>query len=250
MTTAPSALLHFLEGRALQARCDLPHVRRARSEFSKALIVDEGFAPAHARIAETLFVEWILCGGTDAELLSAARQRAQQAVRLEPAGPTGHWVSGAVALYQRQWDKVNEAYAEAESLAPHDADMLLEYGDALSHLGDHAAAEEKFSKAIDLNPIPPDRYLWFGASIAFNRMDFATAADRCDRISDETVALGLRTTSYANAGRMDDARKWARRLKEALPDVKADHLVQLSPDRDGEVANKAYVDGLRMAGVK
>jgi DNA-binding SARP family transcriptional activator/TolB-like protein len=250
MTTAPSALLHFLEGRALQVRCDLPHVRRARSEFSRALVIDEGFAPAHARIAETMFVEWILCGGTDPELLSAARLRADQAVRLEPSGPTGHWVSGAVALYQRRWDRVNEAYAEAESLAPHDADMLLEYADALSHLGDHEAAEAKLAAALNLNPMAPVRYRWFGASIAFNRGDFLTAAERCDLIEDRTVALGLRTATYAISGRMDDAKKWARRLRETLPGLAIEDLLRISPDRDGTITSGFYREGLRMAGMR
>lgn len=250
MITAPSALLHFLEGRALQARCDLPHLRRARSEFSRALIIDEGFAPAHARIAETLFVEWILCGGTDPELLSAARMRADQAIRLEPSGSTGHWVSGAVALYQRQWDRVNEAYAEAESLAPHDADMLLEYADALSHLGAHDAAEAKLAAALDLNPIAPTRYRWFGASIAFNRGDFSTAAKRCDLIEDKTVALGLRTATYANSGRLEDARKWARRLRETLPGLGIDDLLRISPDRDSTITSQYYREGLKTAGMK
>lgn len=250
MITAPTALLHFLEGRALQVRCDLPHLRRARTEFSRALLIDEGFAPAHARIAETLFVEWILCGGTDPELLSAARMRADQAIRLEPSGPTGHWVSGAVALYQRRWERVNECYAEAESLAPHDADMLLEYADALSHLGAHEAAEAKLAVALDLNPIAPTRYRWFGASIAFNRGDFRTAAERCDLIEDKTVALGLRTATYANVGRIEDARKWARRLRETLPGLGIDDLLRISPDRDPTITSRFYREGLRMAGMK
>ncbi len=250
LTAKPPALLHFLQGRTLQARCDLPHVRRARSEFARALTLDQGFAPAHARIAETLFVEWILRGGTDPELLAAARMRAARAMELEPSGSTGHWITGAVALYQRRWDVVEEAFTVAQSLSPHDADMLLEFGDALSHLGQHTAAETRFAAALDLNPVPPDRYWWFGASIAFNRLDFVTAAARCDQIADKSVALGLRTASYAQAGQPDLARKWARRLKETLPGMTAADLIGLSPDRDGKDSFNAYVDGLAKAGVK
>jgi tetratricopeptide (TPR) repeat protein len=243
----PSALLHFLNGRGHQVQCDLPHVRRARSSFARALMVDDRFAPAHARIAETLFVEWILCGGNDAELLAAARLRADLAVQLDPAGATGHWVRGAVALYQRRFDRVIEGYAEAESLAPHDADMLLEYADALSHLGNHDEAEQRFSRALDLNPLPPDKLWWVGASIAFHSEDFTAAATRCDRMRDAEIGVGLRAATYAQAGRLPEARRWARRLKQALPGLTAEDLVAISPNQETETYRRAYVEGLRLA---
>lgn len=245
----PSAFLHFLEGRALQSRCDLPFVRKARSRFLQATAADDRFAQAHARIAETLYVEWILCGGSDPALLTHARKHAMHAIGLEPADATGHWVSGAVALYQRKFDLVEDAFRVAESLCPNNADLLLEFGDALSHLGTHDEAEQKFLRAIDLNPVPPDRYWWFGASIAFNRLDFSTAAERCAKLGNKDVALGLRTASNALVGNADAARYWARRLKQALPGLAVEDLVRISPDRDGTQSNAAYIEGLRLAGI-
>jgi DNA-binding SARP family transcriptional activator/tetratricopeptide (TPR) repeat protein/TolB-like protein len=247
LTSTPSALLGYLEGRAHQARCDLPHVRRARSSFARALMADDRFAPAHARIAETLFVEWILCGGSDGALLSAARARADLALDLDPAGAVSHWVRGAVALYQRQFDQVTERFAEAESLAPHDADMLLEYADALSHLGAHAEAEAKFQKALDLNPIPPDKLWWVGASLAFHAENFTEAAARFDQMRDAEIAVGLRAATYALAGRLPEARLWSRRLKQVLPGLTANDLSAISPNLHDETYRKAYSEGLRLA---
>lgn len=247
---SPSAMPSFLAGRALQSRCDLPNVRKARSHFLRATALEPRFSQAHARIAETLYVEWILCGGMDADLLNSARRRALRAIELEPDVATGHWVSGAVALYQRQFDLVEDAFEAAELLCPHDPDLLLEFGDALSHLGQHDLAEQKFIKAVDLNPMPPDRYWWFGASIAFNRLDFKTAVARSSNMRSIDSALGLRTACNALVGNLDTARYWARRLKQALPGVVASDLVNIAPDREGKESNDAYIEGLRLAGIK
>ncbi len=245
--TEPSVLLNYLEGRALQLGSELPKLRRARAAFQQAIAADPGFAPAHARVAETLYNEWILRGGTDEALLQAARDRAARAIDLDPTEPTGHWVAGAVALYQRRFDAVAGAFAEAEDLAPHDADLLVEYADALNHLGDAEAAERRFAQALDLNPLPPDNLWWVGATIAFHRGAFDVAAARCDRLRDAEIAVGLRTATYALAGRRRDAGLWSRRLDELFPGMPAEALIAISPYRDPERFHRNYAEGLRMA---
>lgn len=245
--TDSSALLSFLNGRSCQHRSDLPWLRKARAAFQKAVAIDPAFAPAHARIAETLYNEWVLLGGGDGALLEAAKARAAQAIALDPTEPTGHWVSGAVALYLRRFDDVAEPFAAAGELSPHDCDLILEHADALSHLGDHAGAERRFLQALDLNPLPPDRLWWVGISIAFNAADFATAAARCDRMRDADVGVGLRTVSYALAGRETEAGYWAKRLEEALPGMTAEMLSGIPPNRDGDSYRRNYIEGLRLA---
>ncbi|MEZ5797858.1 MAG: hypothetical protein R3D63_10510 [Paracoccaceae bacterium] len=243
----PSALLCYLQGRATQQRSDLPYVRKARAAFQRALSIDAGFAPAHARIAETLYVEWVLRGGGDADLLLAARDRARRAVDLDPTEPTGHWVSGAVALYRRKFDAVAAPFDTACDLAPHDCSLILEHADALSHLGDHSAAETRFRQALDLNPLPPDNLWWVGVSVAFHAGDFALAAARCDRMRKADVGVGLRAASYAMADRPAEAGYWSRRLDEVLPDVTPEELSAFPPNRDRESYCRNYTKGLRLA---
>jgi len=243
------AYFHYLQGRECQSACDLPKVRRARGEFVKAIDLDQGFAQARARIAETLFVEWILLGGSDASLLAEARRQADLSLRDDPGMAIAHWVSGAVSLYQRDFDVVESYFRDAEVLAPNCADLLLEYGDALSHLGEPVSGWDKYLRAVELNPLPPDRYWWFGASIAFENQDFDTAIQLCGRLRSDEVAVGLRAASFAMAGHMDEARYWAQRVREVLPDMTLADFGKLSPTRRPE-RKKIYLDGLSLAGIK
>ena len=242
------AYFHYLQGREFQSGCDLPSVRRARREFAKAVDLDKRFAQARARVAETLFVEWILLGGSDASLLVEARRQADRSFNDDPGVSVAHWVSGAVSLYQRDFDVVETFFRGAEALAPNCADLLLEYGDAMSHLGEHDSAWQKYLRAIELNPLPPDRYWWFGASIAFAREDFDTAVELCGNLRSDEVAVGLRAASFAMAGRKHEAKYWGQRVREVLPEMTLADFGKLSPTKYAK-DKKLYLEGLRLAGI-
>ncbi|WP_068115551.1 hypothetical protein [Tropicimonas marinistellae] len=245
---APGAYLHFLTGREQQLRGDLPALRRARNSFRATLRADPGFAIARARIAETLVIEWILRGGTDGELLANAHNEAQQARQIDPGAAEAHWIMGSTQLYRREYDAVVSHFETARALAPHSADLLLNFADALSHLDAPVRAESLFQKAVDLNPMPPDRYWWFGASIALARGDFDTAATRCDRIMAEEVAVGTRTTCYALNGQDEKAAAWAHRLRDVLPNTTVAELSELIPGPQDTDLHRHYREGLRIAG--
>lgn len=243
------AYSRYIQGREAQIHCDLPSVRRARRAFRDALTVDSSFASARARVAETLFTEWLLLGGRDGDLLAEAERTVASALRYDPNAAIVHWVSGAVALYQRAWDRVLGHFEDAETLAPHNADLLLEYADALSHLGQHDAARDRFALALDLNPRPPDHYFWTGASMALGRLDFTGAAELCDRIRSDEAALGLRAASYALAGDFSQARTWAEKIREVLPQMVIEDFVRVTPDPPESEKIRAYREGLALAGV-
>ncbi|MDC0116057.1 hypothetical protein OAH97_01105 [Octadecabacter sp.] len=245
----PSAFLHFLRARDAQGKCDLPSLRRSRNHLIEALRLDEGFALARAQMAGTLVVEWILRGGRDHELLVRAEQQSAAALNTDGACAMAHWMSGSVALYQRRYDSVESAFDQAEALAPHSADLLLEYGDVMSHLQVPERAEIYFQRALDLNPEPPVRYWWFGASIALSSSDFALAADRCDLVGDDDVAVGMRTACYAMNGDLQKASIWAERTRDVLPDHSVNDLVELMPGDPSSDLHRNYAEGLRSAGL-
>jgi DNA-binding SARP family transcriptional activator/TolB-like protein/Tfp pilus assembly protein PilF len=246
--TDGAAYFQFLEGMEWLQNCDLPRLRKARRCFKQAFSDDGAMASAAARIAQTLYQEWLQTGGGDPNLLIDARGRAQLAIDIDPNDPIGHWMEGTVALYQRDFDACEAKFAEAETLCPNSPDFLLQYADALSHLGDCDAGWTKFERAIDLNPTPPDRYWWAGASIAFNRHDYRKAIELCEQLDSDESVLGLLCASFAHIGERATARSYAKRIKENFPGGSALSLGRIVPDRHA-AQREHVVQGLRMAGV-
>ena len=244
-----SAYLNYLLGRKHLAKGDLPNLRRARAYFGEALGRDKGFSLALARIAETFIVEWLLRGGNDGELLANARIRAEEACDADPGSANALWVLGSAKLYQRDYDHILTHFDQARALAPNSADLLLDFADAQTHLDDPIRANETFLRALDLNPTPPDRYWWFGASIALACGNYADAAQRCDLIKADEIGVGVRTAAYALNGERRKAAHWASRLQEILPNMTADELCELAPGDPGREQKKHYREGLRAAGI-
>ena len=244
-----TAYLHYLEGQRWLKNCDLPRLRRARKAFGESISKDGRFAPAHARIAQTLYLEWLLLGGDDPRLLVDAREHAGLALALDPNNALGHWMAGVISLYQRDFDHSAEKFEEAEVLNPNSADLLVQHADALSHFGNAEAGWKKFERAIDLNPLPPDHYWWAGASIAFVQGDLARSIELCGRLKNDEPVLRLLAASHALAGNIEPARTYGKRLAELYPGQSAAQMFKIAPDRDSRVLNR-FLEGLRLAGVK
>jgi len=242
------AYRRYLEGQEQLRLCDLPRLRRARAAFRDAAAIDRAFAAPHARIAQTLYLEWLILGGGDPLLLQSAREAARRSLALDPHSALGHWMSGAVALYQRDFAHAQAAFAEAETLNPNSADLLLERGDILAYVGKADVGWQRFEQAIDLNPLPPDHYWWAGASIAFNRGDYSGAIELCGRLGSDDPVLRILAASHARLGDHAAARHYAWRLVDAYPGMSAAEMVKLVPYQDLRERD-AYADALRWAGV-
>jgi pentatricopeptide repeat protein len=243
-----NAYLHYLDGQDLLKNCDLPKLRRARRSFQQAVDLNKGMALAHARIAQTLYLEWISLGGGDPELLRRARDVVGHAIEIDPGAGFSHMMSGTVALYQRDFDYSAEKFAEAETLSPNSADLLVQYADALACYGEVDVGWSKFERAIDLNPLAPDHYWWAGASIAFMQSDYARAIDLCRKMESESPVVRLLAASYAHMGDLDMARSYGRQIKELYPDQNAAAAVKVSPFKD-DTFSKIFEEGLRLADV-
>lgn len=244
----PLAYRHFLEGRDRLKNCDLPKLRRARAEFRQSIEIDPGFAASHGAIAQTLQLEWIMLGGTDPALLNQARIEAETAIAIDVGNGVGHWMAATIALYQRDFDYVAEKFQEAETLNPHSADLLVNHADALSHLGDAESGWQRFQRALELNPFPPDHYWWIGSSIALRRRDFVGAIDLCHKMTADQTPLRVLAASYGLLGNYELARQYGRRLRETYPGVTALEMANMAPDRKQEDV-KLVTEGLRLAGI-
>src|SRR3569623_3430565 len=114
--------------------------------FQLAVSDQEHYAAAHARLAQTLYLEWLLLGGRDPQVLVAARQEADRAIAYDGGGPEGYWMRGVISLYQRDFDGAAEHFATAETLGPQSADLLEQSAAALSHLGQPKEGWTRFER--------------------------------------------------------------------------------------------------------
>lgn len=242
------AYWHYLQGQNLMKDCTLPILRRARKAFRQAQKLDPEFALPGGRIAQTYYLEWLLRGGDEPELLLRARQHARQATDLDPGAAIGFWINAVVDLYQRNYDEAAELFAEAEALSPNSADLLVEHADAIAHLGDADAGWDKFSRALELNPIPPDHYWWAGASIAFCQEHYDKAVELCGHMKNTEPAVRLLAASHALLGQVSEARAYGRRIKEIYPSQPAGEISKVAPTRVKKVGDQ-FTKGLRIAGV-
>jgi len=245
---APSAYLSFLRGKMELASTELVHLRRARKSFNAAAEEQVRYAAAHARVAQTLYLEWLLLGGTDPQLLLQARQHAEHAISYDKGGADGYWMRGVVGLYQRDFNAAEEHFAIAESLSPHSADLLVQYADALSHLGSPQEGWKRFERALQLNPMPPDHYWWAGASIAFVEERYDAVIALCAKMESDLAAIRLLASTHALLGDVGVAQTYARRVKETYPGATRETISALVPSRDRESVAR-FMEGLRLAGV-
>jgi DNA-binding SARP family transcriptional activator/tetratricopeptide (TPR) repeat protein len=243
-----SAYLMFLQGQNSLKVTDLRHVRRARKSFHEAVLRDNRFADAYSGISYSLHVEWLLLGGNDPKLLAEAAELAEAAISLDPNNSTGHWRKAVASLYQHRFDESEECFCRAQELHPNSADILLDYSDALGHVGDADLAWSKFERAIDLNPTPPDHYWWTGASVAFSQADYEKVISLCGRLASDESVLRLLAASHGQLGNKADARHYGQRLTETYPGETAESMARLQPHRS--MADlQPFIDGLRVAGV-
>lgn len=246
---APAAYLSFLQGKMHLAKTDLADLRRARLAFQRATEEQEHYAVAHARLAQTLYLEWLLLGGTDPQILVAAKREADAAIAYDRGGPDGHWMRGVVALYQRDFDGASEQFATAETLGPHSADLLVQYADALSHLGRPQDGWQRFERALQLNPMPPDHYWWAGASIAFVEERYDLVVELCQKMQSDAPAIRLLAATHALAGNSRAARFFGQRVRETYPGSSREIIGRVVPNKD-TAAVERFIDGLRLAGVQ
>ena len=83
--------------------------------------------------------------------------------------------SASCNAYTGRFDESLEALAEGEQRNPQFADLLNDFADALVHACEPAAALEKITHAIELNPLCPDQYWWAAAGANYQLSRYAEA---------------------------------------------------------------------------
>ncbi len=243
----PAAYHQYLVGKQYLGRLTLPNLRRARKEMRAALKATPDFAPALSSTARTYSKEWLLTARGDMELLKSAEEFATKSIEARNDLADGYREFGVAKLLQGAFDESAEAMEVAETLSPHYADVIADHADTLVHCSRPGMALQKIERAIELNPLSPDPYLWTAAGANYALGEFSASLDYISQMSDPSLADRLAAASWAMLGNKDKARVLVRRVREANPNFDVDKWLSAVPSKE-QWHKDLYREGLKKAG--
>ncbi|APG95458.1 adenylate/guanylate cyclase domain-containing protein [Sinorhizobium americanum] len=247
--TALRAYDFYLRGRHLEKSLNPADVKVAKEMFEAAVDDDPGYARGYLGLAwlQIRKLKWNERVDMVATLDSAFAF-ASKALELDPFDADVHWALGVVFLWRGEAERAIGCYERGRELAPNNCDLLAEYCDALGYLGRLEDAIRIGELALRLNPSRPDWYLWNIAASKYLSANYLEALSLLERMTDLGSAYRLLAATYAQLGRLEDARRAASELLKLNPEFSIERYSSRAPYRDKALLAR-YVEGLRLAGL-
>ncbi|MBY5778051.1 peptide antibiotic resistance protein [Rhizobium leguminosarum] len=243
----PEAYHAYLVGSSLMSKLTLPHIRRARKAFKQSLSHKADFSPSFTGLARTFTSEWLVTAQGNYELLHLAEQNALRAIERDPASAAGHRELGVTKLYLGDVDASVAALDLAEQLSPHFADVIYSHADTLVHASRPGDALAKIRRAISLNPIAPDAYLWCAAGASFFLEQYEEAIAYVEAMKDKAPAHRIAAASCAMIGDRKRALFHRQRAESINPVFDVEKWLAIVPFKE-DWQKKLYREGLLRAG--
>ncbi|MBY5898927.1 peptide antibiotic resistance protein [Rhizobium leguminosarum] len=243
----PEAYHAYLVGSSLMSKLTLPHIRRARKAFKQSLSHKADFSPSFTGLARTFTSEWLVTAQGNNELLHLAEQNALRAIERDPASAAGHRELGVTKLYLGDVDASVAALHLAEDLSPHFADVIYSHADTLVHASRPGDALAKIKKAISLNPIAPDAYLWCAAGASFFLEQYEEAIAYVEAMKDKAPAHRIAAASCAMIGDRKRALFHRQRAESINPVFDVEKWLAIVPFKE-HWQKELYREGLLKAG--
>ena len=244
---------YVLRGRALLAQGTRASNWEARGLFEQALVLDQGYALAHALLAWTQY-QAVVSGWTEfaEEDLDAAMMQARKALARDPSTALAHRVLAFGHLYRREYDRAMQESARALELNPSDAESYVVRGAVLMWSG-HAEEGTGWAEiAVRLDPTSAIGL----ANLGFNYYLLRRYED-ARRALEDTLVRGpigvhrvfshvLLAASHAQLGRADEASREQQAVRRLAPFFDGRTFIE----QFQAVADRQHVaDGLRKAGL-
>ncbi|MGO8092333.1 peptide antibiotic resistance protein [Rhizobium leguminosarum] len=243
----PDAYHAYLVGSSLMSKLTLPHIRRARKAFKQSLSHKADFSPSFTGLARTFTSEWLVTAQGNNELLHLAEQNALRAIERDPASAAGHRELGVTKLYLGDVDASVAALDLAEQLSPHFADVIYSHADTLVHASRPGDALAKIRRAISLNPIAPDAYLWCAAGASFFLEQYEEAIAYVEAMKDKAPAHRIAAASCAMIGDRKRALFHRQRAESINPVFDVEKWLAIVPFKE-DWQKELYREGLLKAG--
>ncbi|NMN71569.1 tetratricopeptide repeat protein [Rhizobium sp. 57MFTsu3.2] len=239
----------YLRGRHLHQGSSQEDVRLAREMYLAAIADDPEFPRPYIGLAwiELRKLKWNEIVEIDTALATASALLSK-ALKLNPIDADTHWALGVVHLWRGEAERAVACYERARELAPSNCDLLAEYCDALGYLGRLDDAVRMGELAVRLNPSRPDWYLWDIAAAKFLSGKYLEALSLLEKMAELGPAYRLLAATYAQLGRLEEARQAARELLKVNPDFSIERYSSRAPYLDKTLMAK-YIEGLRLAGL-
>lgn len=237
----------YLIGSSLMGKLTLPHIRRARNAFKEALRHNQDFAPAFTGLSRTYTSEWLVTAQGDPELLRLAEANALKAIERDEWSAGGHRELGVTKLYLGDVDESVAALSLAEELSPHFADVIYSHADTLVHAGRPRDALSKIERAMSLNPISPDAYLWCAAGASYFIEQYEQTIAYVEAMKDKAPAHRIAAAACAMMGDRKRAQIYRQRANALNPVFDLEKWLAVVPFKE-QWQKDLYREGLLQAG--
>ena len=222
---------------------------RAREMYEQAIARDPGYARAYAALSRTYNDDWRYAWSESPEAsLDKALDLAKKSVALDDSDASGHSELGIVYLYRKDLDRAIAEFERASTLNPNNADIMAELADAMAYNGQPEEAVALIREAMRLNPHYPDWYLWHLADALYMLRRYEDAIAALQQMHNVAEGRRLLAASYAQLGRLDEARAQAQEVLKLHPNFSVARWAAVQPDRV-PAQLEHFVEGLRKAGL-
>ncbi|MGH7644170.1 MAG: hypothetical protein ACREMR_01155, partial [Gemmatimonadales bacterium] len=204
----------YLKGRFLFNKFTEADQRKGLDFFQRALMEDQGYARAHAGLADvwcTLADDWV----APEDAYPRAKAAAARALELEPELAEALTSVGKVLCWY-EWDfvRAERELQRAVTLSPNYAEAHFVLGSTLPALGRLDEAITEMGRALVLDPLAPQHSRWLGRFLLYAR-DY----DGVTSQSAKTLELDSRyfqayhdvAQAHLAQGRSAEALEWYRR---------------------------------------
>ena len=225
----------------------------ARQMLQRAIDLDPQFAAAYALLGLAHSQEWTQGWSQDSQPLEHAFELAQKAIALDETLPLGYAILGEVYLHKKKHEKAIAAQQKAIALSPNDADGIGGLGGIMTWAGRPEEAIGLAKKAMRLNPMYPTEYLWNLGHAYYLMGRIEEAVETLNRARDRSPeyipVIAYLAASYAELGRMEEARAAAAEFSRLSPRIPIDAWRYRLPYKDKKIVDRLY-SSWRKAGMK
>jgi TolB-like protein/DNA-binding SARP family transcriptional activator len=244
-TTDWAAYDYFLQGRELVNRYQMSE---AEPFLTRAVDLDPAYVHAHAWRAIALTGRYL--SDRLPKTIDEALAAAERALALDDNDAWSHQAMGYVRLRRGQLDLAGLHFDRALSLNPNDVNIIADRANWLMYAGRLDEALQGLDAALQRDPYPPSWVWEVRGLILFHlrRYDEATAALRRQTRGGPVWTSALLAATYAQAGRLDEARQEAAKSHAADPTITIAMIAANSVYADAALRDQ-LLEGLRKAGL-